>query len=285
MSSIHRTGIPYLTHHWPIATGCLPDKPCWQRCWARAMAHRFHRDFNPTFHPERLDDPMRMRGTGHVVGVAFGGDLGLMMPGNVAGVLDACADRPDLHFVIPTKRPGPLADAILAARHDNAQACVIVLASVSTQADADERLPHLMRLAAAGWRVGVSVEPMLEAIHLDNGESSWLSCNGVPNEDGDCCESFAVGGEHFRGLSWVICGGESGPGARPMDPAWARALRDQCIAAGMPFAYKQGPGTGTCIVPPFCGCGPHRLVEWMGRHTTVPVLDGATWTQTPWGRE
>jgi protein gp37 len=41
------------------------------------------------------------------------------------------------------------------------------------------------------------------------------------------------------GISWVIVGGESGPGARPMHPDWARSLRDQCVAAGVPFFFKQ----------------------------------------------
>jgi protein gp37 len=45
-------------------------------------------------------------------------------------------------------------------------------------------------------------------------------------------------------LDWVICGGESGPGARPMHPDWARALRDQCAAAGVPFLFKQW---GECV--------------------------------------
>jgi len=40
-------------------------------------------------------------------------------------------------------------------------------------------------------------------------------------------------------LHWVICGGESGPHARPMHPDWARSLRDQCAAAGVPFLFKQ----------------------------------------------
>jgi hypothetical protein len=41
-------------------------------------------------------------------------------------------------------------------------------------------------------------------------------------------------------LDWIICGKETGPGARPMNLDWARSLRDQCVAAGMPFFYKNG---------------------------------------------
>lgn len=43
----------------------------------------------------------------------------------------------------------------------------------------------------------------------------------------------------LAGIHWVVCGGESGPGARPMHPNWARSIRDQCQAAGVPFLFKQ----------------------------------------------
>ena len=46
----------------------------------------------------------------------------------------------------------------------------------------------------------------------------------------------------LTGIHWVVCGGESGPGWRPMDPDWARQLRDKCRAAGVPFYFKQGNG-------------------------------------------
>ena len=44
---------------------------------------------------------------------------------------------------------------------------------------------------------------------------------------------------NLEGISWVICGGESGPGARPMHPDWVRSIRDQCVAAAVPFLLKQ----------------------------------------------
>ena len=56
---------------------------------------------------------------------------------------------------------------------------------------------------------------------------------------GSTCCLHACDGPHFRAIDWVIVGGESGPGARPMHPDWARALRDQCKAAGVPFLFKQ----------------------------------------------
>ena len=65
----------------------------------------------------------------------------------------------------------------------------------------------------------------------------------------DCGEVGEVDEESLGGgIDWVIVGGESGPGARPMHPDWARSLRDQCEAAGVPFLFKQwgewAPGSG-----------------------------------------
>ena len=96
-------------------------------------------------------------------------------------------------------------------------------AQVSTQDDADQRLPHLARLAEAGWNTFVVAQPMLGEIWLDD---EWLQMEG--SHPGDALGS---------GIRWVICGGETGPGARGMDPGWARWLRDQCHAVGVPFWY------------------------------------------------
>jgi len=65
----------------------------------------------------------------------------------------------------------------------------------------------------------------------------------------------------LRGIQWVIVGGESGPGARPMNPAWALDLRDQCRTAGVPFFFKQWGGV---------------IKKRNGRH-----LDGRTWDELP----
>ena len=63
------------------------------------------------------------------------------------------------------------------------------------------------------------------------------------------------------GIDWVIVGGESGPGARPMQADWARDIRDQCQAAGVPFYFKQWGGV------------------FKKRHGRV--LDGRTWDEMP----
>jgi len=87
--------------------------------------------------------------------------------------------------------------------------------SVENQKAADDRLDYLCELASRGWPTMVSFEPLLSAV--DPGPW-WLSLGS---------------------RTWAIVGGESGHGARPMDPDWARSLRDQCKAAGVAFFFKQ----------------------------------------------
>ncbi|WP_276199018.1 phage Gp37/Gp68 family protein [Chelatococcus sp. XZ-Ab1] len=82
--------------------------------------------------------------------------------------------------------------------------------STEDQRRADERMPDLRETPAAVRFV--SAEPLLGAIDFE----PWLDR-----------------------IDWIIAGGESGPGARPMHPDWARSIRDQCAAAGVPFFFKQ----------------------------------------------
>jgi protein gp37 len=129
--------------------------------------------------------------------------------------------------------------------------------SVENQRWADNRVPSLLRTPAAVRFL--SCEPLLGPVDL----SRWL---GIEHYD-----SFGWGEEMFAtlagrvgpagGLGWVIAGGESGPGARPMDPEWVRSLRDQCVAAGVPFLFKQWGG---------------RTPKTGGRD-----LDGRTWNEFP----
>jgi len=105
--------------------------------------------------------------------------------------------------------------------------------SVEDQKRADERIPHLLRTPAAVRFL--SVEPMLEEIRLRQEWATYKMCYA-------CGSSGFVSCDHWRGIDWVICGGESGPGARPFDLAWARSLRDQCKAAGVAFFMKQAGG-------------------------------------------
>lgn len=96
--------------------------------------------------------------------------------------------------------------------------------SVEDQAAADERIPLLLRTpAAVRW---VSAEPLLGPLDL----TPWLPVQ-------------TIGGvEMERWLDWVVVGGESGPGHRPMDPAWLASIVAQCRAAQVPVFVKQDSG-------------------------------------------
>jgi protein gp37 len=100
--------------------------------------------------------------------------------------------------------------------------------SVENQRTADERVPILLQIPAA--KSFVSVEPMLGSVDLSR-RGMGLQCES-------CLDRLV----HWCGdpvIDWIICGGETGPKARPMNPDWARLLRDQCHAAGVPFFFKQ----------------------------------------------
>lgn len=120
--------------------------------------------------------------------------------------------------------------------------------SVEDQPTADARIPHLLATPAAiRW---ISAEPLLGPIDLN---VAWHGENALDSECWGECTWCAAGhpplhncqhgnGDWTRdrsGLDWVVAGGESGSGARPMHPAWVRSLRDHCIAAGVPFLFKQ----------------------------------------------
>lgn len=131
--------------------------------------------------------------------------------------------------------------------------------SVEDQKRADERIPDLLATPAAVRFI--SAEPLLGPVDL---EQAWHGENALDSECwGECawCENGHPPmhncqqgrGEWWKdrsGLDWVIVGGESGAGARPMHPDWARSLRDQCAAAGVPFFMKQMAGPRKADMPP-----------------------------------
>jgi len=107
--------------------------------------------------------------------------------------------------------------------------------TAENQKTADYRIPELLLIPAAVRFV--SVEPMLGPVDLrrldyDKGVIGIDSLAGT-------CGVYQLDNAECPRLDWVICGGESGPGARPMDPDWVRSLRDQCGEAETPFFFKQ----------------------------------------------
>lgn len=168
----------------------------------------------------------------------------------------ACS--PNLDWLLLTKRPQDITPALkrLADRYagygqfagtlvrswldGTPPANVWLGVSVEDQARADERIPHLLRIPAAIRFL--SCEPLLGPVDLTRvrwqlEDSIGVVCGGVLGDtDGG---QFSPRGAKGWGIHWVIAGGESGPGARPMHPDWARSLRDQCREAGVSFHFKQ----------------------------------------------
>jgi protein gp37 len=131
--------------------------------------------------------------------------------------------------------------------------------SVENQDAADARIPDLLATPAAVRFL--SVEPLLGPVDLN--VAAWGKGLPRPPADIQVRQMATVNGMRLplRALDWVIVGGESGPGARPMHPDWVRSLRDQCVAAGVPFFMKQWGGVRKKL---------------RGR-----ILDGRTWDEMP----
>ncbi|MBW7886333.1 MAG: phage Gp37/Gp68 family protein [Caldilineaceae bacterium] len=103
-------------------------------------------------------------------------------------------------------------------------------ATITSQAEADRDIPKLLSVPA---RVRfLSMEPLLGPVDLERPRPGPDLDQGGGSK---ICQPWLI----QSGIDWVIVGGESGPGARPMHPDWARSLRDQCAAAGVPYLFKQ----------------------------------------------
>jgi protein gp37 len=107
--------------------------------------------------------------------------------------------------------------------------------TICNQPEADRDISKLLALGCPNF---LSIEPMLgpvdlTAIRVPLAGESYTEGNVLAHKD-----SLNLGAPRAA-IDWVICGGESGPQARPMHPDWVRSLRDQCAAAGVPFHFKQ----------------------------------------------
>lgn len=133
------------------------------------------------------------------------------------------------------------------------------------------------------------MEPLLGPVDLTN-----VAPPTVEGREWHGIDALTPANRELRGcIDWVIVGGESSPGARPMHPDWARALRDQCQAAGVPFMFKQwgewipadqsaaaSKANGLSPIKEFFHLEGHRMHR-VGKKSAGRLLDGRTWDEVP----
>jgi len=142
---------------------------------------------------------------------------------------------PMLDWQLLTKRPQNIGK-MLPADWGQGWPNVWLGTTVENQAEADRRIPHLLATPAAVRFL--SCEPLLGPVDLRHMDQDIFDAVGDALTGKWRWRDGPTRQETPR-INWVIAGGESGPGARPMHPDWARSLRDQCAAAGVAFHFKQ----------------------------------------------
>jgi protein gp37 len=296
---------------WNVVTGCDKTSPGCDHCYAENIARRFAggpgfpNGFAVTVHPERLTAPLRWRKPTRVFVNSMSDMFHAGIPDElIAQMFAVMAATPQHTYQILTKRHGRMrsllnsptfeiqvfqASADLELRVPLAPSWplrnVHVGVSVEDQKWADIRIPALIDTPAAVRFL--SCEPLLGPIDLigdvhaghdwytDFGQPVCLTCSTE-----DTTVAYFEREHRIHGIDWVIVGGESGPGARPMHPDWARSLRDQCNEAEVPFFFKQHGEWA-----PRSGLAPEELVNlWDEKRVTyVHPADGRTQSHGDWG--
>lgn len=151
-------------------------------------------------------------------------------------------ETPGIDWLILTKRPENIKEMMLdCSDYDWEYSNIWFGTSVENQLTAEQRIPHLLSLPA--WITFVSVEPMLGRVDLRKLSLPGVYIDSLGRSRFDYgADGLGVGAPIRKGIDWVICGGESGPGFRSMDPEWAFHLASQCFLAGVPFFMKQMGG-------------------------------------------
>jgi protein gp37 len=221
---------------WNPVTGCTKVSPGCRHCYAERLAtrlqamgqRRYAQGFRVTLQEDLIDLPLRWRAPRRIFVNSMSDLFHEVIPEAFIRRVFATMKQADWHcFQVLTKRAERLAtlSPLLCWRPH------IWMGVSVEQRRYTWRIDALRQTEA--WVKFLSLEPLLESL---------------PNLD-------------LRGIDWVIVGGESGPGARPMEASWVLDLRDQCQRAGVAFFFKQWGG--------------------VHKHTTGRVLDGRTWDEMP----
>ncbi|MBI1944515.1 MAG: phage Gp37/Gp68 family protein [Deltaproteobacteria bacterium] len=231
-----KTSIEWTDATWNPVRGCAKVSPGCKHCYAETFAERFRgvpgspyeQGFDLRLVPGLIDLPRQWK-RGRRIFVNSMSDL--FQDGvpeeYIARVVEVMRETPHHQYQLLTKRSARMADVLgKSGVPDNVWCGVSVeTASYVERATDLAQLPARLRF--------LSIEPLLGPIP------------DLP----------------LTGIGWVIVGGESGHGARPMDPSWVRAIRDRCLVAGVPFFFKQWGG--------------------VNKKKSGRVLDGRTWDEMP----
>ncbi|MBL7714446.1 MAG: phage Gp37/Gp68 family protein [Bdellovibrionales bacterium] len=221
---------------WNPLSGCNKISPGCKNCYAERMAkrllamgqERYRNGFKLTLHEDALDEPRHWKRPRYVfvnsMSDLFHKDVPLSFVQRVFKVMNEC---PQHQFQVLTKR----ADRLEELAHALTWTKNIWMGVSVENQDYTFRIDHLRKVPAAIRFL--SVEPLLGPITRLN----------------------------LRGIHWVIVGGESGPGARPIEADWVRTIRDKCRQQDVAFFFKQWGG--------------------IRKHTTGRVLDRREWNEMP----
>ena len=330
---MQRTKIDWCDYTWNVVTGCTKVSQGCAHCFAEGIAHRFwgERKFTDVqCHNDRLDQPLHVKKPGRVFVNSMSDLFHPDVPDEfITEVFIRMYESKDLTFIILTKRPERMLSWIRSDIADGTDPNnpldasqplpnVWLGVSVEDQKTADERIPLLLQTPAAVRFV--SVEPMLGAVDLTRYLAPSMQINADDKLAPETAKALIEMGKlAYRqyaepSLDWVICGGESGPNARPMHPDWAWSLRDQCIAANTPLFFKQwGEWSAIREFPTFqkwvqkaqtwlsagdicmdatgkvCRIGgdfetaqyPITIMRKVGKKNAGSLLDGKVWNQYP----
>lgn len=225
---------------WNPVTGCTKISRGCDNCYAERFSERFRgvsghpyvTGFDLTLRLERLKQPLGWRRPRMIFVNSMSDLFHKKIPQGFVDLVFETMERANWHtFQVLTKRSSRMRDYLI-RRYALKRGPAHIWCGVSVEdARAKSRIKHL-RVAPAGLRF-LSIEPLIGR----------------------------VGSLDLNGIDWVIVGGESGPGARPMQPEWVREIRWQCESQGVAFFFKQWGG-----LRPKSG----------GR-----LLDGQEWNQIP----
>jgi protein gp37 len=259
------TAIEWTEATWNPVTGCDRVSEGCDHCYALTLARRlkamrnprYQRDGDPrrsgpgfglTLHPDKVKEPLRWKRPRMIFVNSMSDLFHDDVPDSfICDVFAVMAEAGQHTFQLLTKRPGRMASLLRSDWWSDSLSSIAdgpfplpnvwLGTSVETQKWADVRIPKLLQTPATVRFL--SCEPLLGPVDLDR---IWPRTA-------------------INQLNWVIVGGESGLKARPMNPDWARSIRDQCVVAGVAFFFKQWGG---------------RTPKAGGRN-----LDGRTWDEMP----